>query len=301
PDKLLLGGKEFESKDLLIEYTSSILKSRFTASVSAQLIDIMLNIGEYKTNTFSPSDLKMISKDYGEIVGAIWCFDNMNISSVKFPSNSNEKMLDFSILKLGTYYPISVKSGNGSKVAITNIVDILKSQKREINNGTEDIINIINIANSYSAKQQMLELHKHLDTPCIKELSNIIDVPVKSISLDDIEEYVEFKTPSELERKFGSWWNNYSKPKQKTIDGLDKKAVVLSPLGESMVKYLNSSKKIVKSLTDLSSNVSLIQLDVNVLSNGSSVKKRYFKDSRFKLGWPGYTSGNKIGFKMIND
>jgi len=298
-----LGGCEFKTSQELIDCTTKNLNLQYSYNIVRQLVDMMNIVGtsDIKINHFSNADLKTISKDFGEILAAIWCFKTMNISAVKFPSNSNEKLLDFSVLKMKIYYPISVKSGNGSKVAITNIITMLKEQKKDLTlEEISELIKIIDIADSFSAKDQMIELHKHLNTDCINDLSTIIGIRVDDITVSSIEDYVQLQTPNELSLNLGSWWNNYSKPKEVTINGVDKKAVILSPLGETMTKSLNSSKIIVKSLTNLSRNISLMQIDVNVLSNVSSIKSRLFKTSTFGLGWPGYTSGNKIGFKLTN-
>ena len=87
-------------------------------------------------------------------------------------------------------------------------------------------------------------------------------------------------------------------PGKKTLEGRDLKRFVLSPLGETIYKILNKDKAIKQSLTNVARQVTLIQMNVNVLSNKMTFASNHFKDADFQFGWPGYSSGNKLGFKM---
>ena len=74
--------------------------------------------------------------------------------------------------------------------------------------------------------------------------------------------------------------------------------MIMSPLGEYATKLLNNEEEIVKSCAYMVNKVSLIQINVDIQSNGVRFKKSHFKDSNVKFGWPGYNSGNKMGYKI---
>ena len=141
-------------------------------------------------------------------------------------------------------------------------------------------------------------LHQYLNTKVIKDLSKIIRIPVDQISMDSISEYCKHHTPMSLAKKLMHWHKKYSQPKKKTLEGRDLPRFIISPLGETIKNILNKDKEIQKSLTNVARQVTLIQLNVNVLSKKMTFQSNYFKDAEFTFGWPGYSGGNKLGFKM---
>jgi hypothetical protein len=121
---------------------------------------------------------------------------------------------------------------------------------------------------------------------------------VDQITLDSVKEYCKHHTAQSLAKKLWSWHKKYSQPKKKTLEGRDLPRFIISPLGETIYKILNKDKEIQQSLTNVARQVTLIQLNVNVLSKKMTFQSNYFKDADFTFGWPGYSGGNKLGFKM---
>jgi hypothetical protein len=306
PDALGLAGRQLNSKDLIAQ-TSTAIKAKYPdGDIAAQLIELLklANTKESKISlkdiNFEKKDLAKISADFGEILSAIWIMKKMNFREAFFPSASNEKLIDFYGVRVKTHYPISVKSGGGGKVTIKNIVDAIKNRAKTANadHSKEKALIVFNIVSEKTAKEQMLALHQYLKTNVVKDLSKIMNISVDQITLESIKLWTNKYDNEELVSKLAPWHKKYSMPGKKTLEGRDKARFILSPLGETIYKILNNDKEMQRSLTNVARQVTLIQLNVNVHSNKMTFESNYFKEAEFTFGWPGYSSGNKLGFKM---
>jgi len=141
PNKLGLGGFTGGYGDIHT-IVSNNLVGVFDEDVTKSLIDI-LEKANTKTNkkdgspvsislpnklNFSDGDLRTISKDYGEIIGGVWSLKNFNFNSLKFPIGETEGLIDLYGMKVSIPYPISVKSGDGSKVTVKNIISYIDNR-----------------------------------------------------------------------------------------------------------------------------------------------------------------------------
>ena len=295
------------SVEELISNVSSSIKDKYNQDISSQLINLLeyskeksLQINISDKLKFTNDDLIVISKDYGEMLSAIWLMQNLNFSKVYFQKNSNEKLIDFYAKKVSICYPISVKSGNGGKVLLQNIIDAINKRKKssKINNKSEVSLKIIKIVNDNSAKLQMIKLHQYLQTKMIKDLSIILNEPENKITLDSVKKWTKDKTIQELKDILNEWWNNYSIPRK--LEVKDKERLILAPLGKAIKFILNNDVKLKESLTSLAKQISLLQINIDIKQDKIIFKKSFFKDSKFEFGWPGYSSGNKLEFKIVN-
>ena len=305
PDKLNLTDQNYNIENL-IKKTSIELKNKYDNCLSEQLISL-LNISKTKSNTilldkkldFSRDDLVVISKDFGEILSAIWLMSNLNFSQIFFPKNSNEKLVDFYAKKVNINYPISVKSGSGSKVYLKNIIDAINKRKKLANKNfnNESSMKVIKIVEKNTMKSQMIILHQYLETQMIKDLSEIMKTNIEDITEESVKKWVEDKSIEELKATLKDWWAKYSKLRKFDID--DKERLVIASLGEKVKFLLNENKNLKKSLNNLAKNISLLQINVDVKEDRIIFKKRFFKESNFKFDWQGYSSGNKLGFNVV--
>lgn len=306
PDSLKVTDKLY-SIDELISEVSEIIDRKYDNKISDELISLLryskeksLHINIHNKLHFTKDDLIVISKDYGEILSAIWLMSNLNFSKVFFPKNSNEKLIDFYGKKVSVCYPISVKSGNGGKVLLQNIIDAInrrqKLSKKNIQN--EPSLKIIKIVNDNSAKLQMIKLHQYLQTKMIEDLSVIMKEPIENITIDSVKKWSNSKTIEELKDILNDWWTNYSMPRKFNVN--DQERLIIAPLGEAIKYILNNDIKLKKSLTYLAKQISILQINIDINNNKIIFKKSFFKDSKFEFGWPGYSSGNKLGFRMVN-
>ena len=80
---------------------------------------------------FTPADIATVAKNYGEILSGLWSMSNLEFERIYFPKMSNAAMIDFYGERNKMDYPVSVKSGAGSKVTIVNILNALQDKVRE--------------------------------------------------------------------------------------------------------------------------------------------------------------------------
>jgi hypothetical protein len=304
PDRLNITNKLYKI-DELIDDVSTVINKKYNTEISTQLVRL-LEYAKTKSSlididkklTFTNNDLVVISKDYGEILSAIWVMFNLNFSQVLFPKNSNEKLIDFYGKKMSICYPISVKSGNGSKVFLKNILDVIDKRKKlsKKNINKQPSLKIIKIASENTMKSQMIKLHQFLKTKMIEDLSVILDKPINQITVEYVKEWSNSKTVEELKIILMDWWKNYSMPRKFNMD--DNERLVIAPLGEKVKFILNEDKKLKESLTYLAKNIALLQINIDVSNIQITFHKSFFKDSEFKFDWQGYSSGNRLGFKI---
>jgi hypothetical protein len=97
------------------------------------------------------------------------------------------------------------------------------------------------------------------------------------------------------------WEEANSKPlldkyiQQKRPKGL----LVYSPMGSQMVKLLNESPAIQAELNRLAQTLTVVQANVNAKTKTLSFQLSKFKEAEFVFDWPGYVSGNALGFRML--
>ena len=307
PDSLGLAGLQLGAVEL-IKKTSAALQAKYPGEdETAEMLSQLLELANTKSSSikldsidFERKDLAKVSADFGEILSAVWMMKSLNFREAYFPSASNEKLIDFYGVRMGIQYPISVKSGGGGKVTVKNIIDAIKNRATTANadHSKEVALQIFNIGAEFSAKEQMLMIHQYLNTKVVKDLGKIMRMSPDQISVDSIITWTSRYTNDGLAKKLKPWHKKYSMPGRKSLAVRDLKRFILSPLGESLGPILNGNKEIQSSLTNLARQVTLIQCNVNVLTKEMNFQSNYFKDAEFTFGWPGYSSGNKLGFKM---
>ena len=305
PENLKITEKLLNTEQLIEIVSKSVIK-KYNDKVASELVDL-LKYAQKKQNIiffdkdliFIHDDLVVISKDYGEILAAIWIMSNLNFKHVYFPKNSNEKLIDFYGEKISICYPISVKSGNGSKVFLKNVIDAVNKRKKpSIRVKKQKVLDIIKIASENTMKSQMILLHQYLKTRMIEDLSLILGIPVDDITLEKVKKWSQNKTVDELKEILLQWWKKYSMPRKFDMD--DKERLVIAPLGEKIKFLLNEDKELQESLTYLAKHIALLQINVDVSTNKIIFKQSFFKEGKFQFDWQGYSSGNRLGFKKIN-
>ena len=307
PDNMGLAGHQVNVQQI-IGIVTPLLKAKYDEEVANALISLM-NDAKTKRNKislnpdmdFSTKDLAKVSADFGEILAAIWALTSLGFKEAFFPTASNEKLIDFYGVRLGVRYPISVKSGGGGKVTIQNIMDAINSRAKTANadHSTEKSLVVFKIVNENPMKQQMIMLHQFMETEAIKKLGEIINVNSENITLDSIKLFLDGKDNEEVIKLLTPLWSvlNYT-PTDKIKTASDTLRLVISPLGESIWKILNSDEEMKESLTNVARQVTLIQTNVDVNKKNMSFQSNYFKEAEFQFGWAGYAAGNKLGFKM---
>lgn len=306
PDALGLAGKSLTALEI-IRTVEAELSTKYSQEITKSLVDLLKSANEkgYSTGikvNFSTYDLSRISSDFGEIMSAIWSQKNLGFTKSFFPQTSNQKLIDFYGVRLGENYPISVKSGEGGKVTVQNIVDAINNRAKTANSqetNDEPALIVIKIVNDLPMKNQMIELHKYMDTDAIKKLASIMNIPVRNITLETVDSFLYSASKKEIIAKLEPFWKVLNTQlTERTKDGEDRLRLIISPLGESIWKILNKDKVIGDSLTRLARKVALIQINVDVSKTKIKFANNYFRESEFQFAWAGYAAKNKLGFKM---
>jgi hypothetical protein len=328
PDGFGLAGKTFNSKQDLIKATAASVDERYgdkpevAVPLKAILQDAAIAKGAMIDLSdglvFGTSDLATISKDYGEILAAIWSFDNLDFERVEFPVASNHKLIDFyglrSALEGGGFdeTPVSVKSGDtGGKVNIKNIIDALERQDLEVDMNAQYAKEVFESA-KLRMKGQMIKLHQLVNdgngTKIIQNLSKITKIPVESMDKDNLTAWAEeaFKNGTLVDLIDKKWYSTLTRGKltkksirkRAFVDGQDPVRSIISPLAENIYPILNDDPKMKASLTSLARQVILLQTNVNVKKAKMTFRADKFSEAEFEFDWAGYSGGNKLGFKM---
>lgn len=310
PEAFGLAGKTLTQKQIMT-IVAKQAKKKYDASTSAKLI-ALLKQSQTRKNVIQidpalglkSSDLTTLSADYGEIMAAIWAMSSLRFKSAYFPTASNEPLIDFYGIRLGVQYPISVKSGGGGKVTVQNIINAIEKRAKTASSSDlsdEKSLVIFKTVNNNSMKDGMIELHKVMKTPAIKELSKVTGISIQNLSAASLGEWTKsFESNEKLAKALGPFWktNQHGTPTERIINGNDRMRLIISPLGESIWKILNSNAEIKTSLTNVARQVTLIQTNVDVKNNSIKFQSNFFKHVEFEFGWAGYAGGNKLGFKM---
>ena len=80
--------------------------------------------------------------------------------------------------------------------------------------------------------------------------------------------------------------------------GQDRNWLVMSPMGSQMIKLLNADQAIQDELNRLARTLTVVQANVNAKQKTLSFQVNKFKEAAFVFDWPGYVSGNTLGFRM---
>ena len=123
---------------------------------------------------------------------------------------------------------------------------------------------------------------------------------VKNKKGETVPGYVEPKVKKGTGILEPLWIEAKSKPLlDRYIKGKREKGLlVYSPMGSQMVKLLNESPAIQAELNRLAQTLTVVQANVNARTKTLSFQLSKFTEAEFKFDWPGYLSGNALGFVM---
>jgi len=310
PDDLGLAGGRFADADQIIDVMRPIIRERYpehnpvlggliTKTKDAQSNTV--GISEIDLSKYSQSDLATISKNYGEILSAVWSMNMMDYEMVFFPAVSNAALIDFYGMIDGVEQPVSVKSGGGGKVTIQNILDALDDKIRagKVNPEEERSYIVFDTIRKNNAKAGILELHKEFETEPMKALEKVMNMDAEEIDLGSLIEWLEDYDNEQLKKMLKPFLKSMNTTITDAIwDREDKVRFIISPLGEWLWKYLNDNTEVRQSMSNLAKNLYIIQINVDVKRKVMTYAANNFGDAEFEFGWAGYAAGNKLGFKM---
>lgn len=348
PDKLGLQNTEFSSSSQLISSVVNSIKSKYSDKkfneIKIYLSDVLSKIGggsvsinesfskDYslsKKHNVSSQDIKILSKNFGEVLGAIYTIKyNKKSKYVKFPS-ANQGLYDYLMVDkndITTYF--STKSAGGSSTSMENINFVLKNfsdnklfkdNKKEIdvikmliNNKSEGKTTLTNIENFYKS------ILKTEESQILTMINKISKVKSKDLSQSELSKwFISMKKTSSEETFINTMKNIYSSvlsnssatnstlSEMYNMDTSDsiQNGYLYYPMGSYIVKYLNENEKYVDTLNYVLNFASYIhQFDANLSTNSFNVKIHTFDKIKFRFSYNGMAkkpANRPIGFKKV--
>lgn len=307
PDTFGLGGRRVTVAECISTTTRNITK-KYNKNITNDLLMLLHQTNDTRQSNvtltrelkYSTTDLATISKDFGEILSAVWYANNITATNIFFPPTSNEALVDFYIEKNRTDQAISVKSGGGGKVTIQNIIDGLTESgvKSEVIQ-KEYSYKVFQLIESHGAKEGILEVAKYINATGLKELCSAINIEKRALTYQAIQTFTQKHTNKQLKSLLKPYHDKLGTSITDSVwQRPDKIRFIISPMGEYLWKQLNADAEMKKSLTRLANMISVVQVNCDVTKNKIQFQKNSFKGAEFEFGWAGYTAGNKLGFKM---
>jgi hypothetical protein len=349
PDKLGLGGSEFTRIGSLVGAVSSALKRvyggseykeirRYLSDTTKKITGQSLNekVERYSVS-FKPagsynivdSDMKIISKNFGEVIGAMYLLKhNKNAKVVGFPGQVNEGLYDiYTKDKKDRIHYYSAKSAGGSSTSLANL-NFIKRNFAGTNTFIQkhmsemEVIDSLINSNEYNTIYNITAFFNDNLQKKVKEIVSILNtLSMPDLQIADIEQPTlnDWFDSVRLTRTSDEFVAVMNKIYATVFDGLSKttdkvlrqmfesdrnthsNGYLLYPMGSYIVKYLNSIDKYVEALNLLTGFASYIsQITVNMSSSLTEIQIIKFSKNRFKFTYNGMSNspGNRpIGFK----
>tara|TARA_R110002074_G_scaffold258087_1_gene430580 strand:+ start:295 stop:1650 length:1356 start_codon:yes stop_codon:yes gene_type:complete len=323
PDKVGLDGKTVTLstlKSTVKSFTDVIDKK--VGNYLYSLVDIAgkTTKGEAKAPDIGlkSADLKVVSKDFGEIVAAAWAIKSLGYKKIHFPAAGNEPLVDFYAVDGKNMVGYSVKSGAGAGTSVKNIANDLEDKAKDpswikqFSKGEQDTISLISHLNKMSSTQGVIDANIAMGTPGIKALAVAMGVAkpqkksIGAITVDQIDLWLQsfptleerYEAAEKLYKVFGSvttWkiWKRIGRQNSQV-------AAIINPMGYHVVSYLNTAGE--DTLNKAVKKLEVLQLDVNILKNKMTFGVKSFGELNFEFEYHSSISGgrsvsNKLGFK----
>ena len=318
PDRLGLAGKELTINEIISHTKKALGTSQYHPDIIEWLNDLLIVAGKsrspkvaIKNQHLAKSDLATVSKDFGEIISAVWAIKNLKFNRIFFPSAINEPLVDFYGVSGRTRYPVSVKSGGGSGTSIGNVMNRVAGRmddpkfKSQFNPTEWKLIEMMKIIHESPVVPGILKAHQFLSTKAIGMVAKTMGVGEKAITAETIEKFIAKHDLEEVQEMLEPFYNHTKRRvSQKTWDDIEslpkKYGVIVSPLGYHLMDLLNNNQDYINTLTKLVSAIDVLQLNVDVYAESMSFKFSKFRESKFKFDYHANAKSpaqNKFGFK----
>ena len=351
PDKMGLGGEEFSSSSALVSTVKARLNRTYSGeeykAIKEYLSDFIKQISGtgivegkadrftkvYSTNKdylVTASDIKILSKNFGEVIGALYIIHtNKKMSVVGFPGAMNEGLYDFyGKDKRGRMHYYSVKSAGGSSTSLMNLNFIKKnfSANNTFVQKYMDELEAIDVLVNYKGRNtvgNITDWFKSVEPGKVKKILSIMSKGAKISSLDqaDLAKWIKAIRKKRNEKFFLDIMNkvydkvlsDQSGKTPKASDGALKDMFKTSsnneyqggyltyPLGSYIVSYMNGKPEYLEALNLLANFGTYIsQCTVDMSAKSTIIKIIKFSKNQFRFSYNGMSKapGNRpIGFK----
>jgi hypothetical protein len=309
PNAFGLGGQRIGITEC-ISKTVAIIESKYDKNIANDLTTLLRVTNETNQSTvplpekltwYSASDLATISKDFGEILAAIWYANDVGANKIFFPPRATEALIDFYVEKSSKDQPVSVKSGGGGKVTIQNIIEgVTKSGIKMETVKNEYSYKVFELINKYQRSEGILEVAKYINLKGLDALCAVMNINRSALTYRAIQTFTQKYTNEQLKALLAPYHAELGTTLTDVVwERPDKNRFIISPMGERLPKQLNADSEMTKSLTRLANMISVVQVNCDVTKNEIKFQKNSFTNASFKFAWAGYAGGNKLGFTMV--
>jgi len=341
PTNLGLTGRNFTDENELASYVNKQLESKVkNPELVKALSNLTINIAE-KAHTrfqkvslikeekdvveltpetvkllskFSPTDLNIIGKDFGEVLGAIQMLKSVVNAGVgvEFPKGNNP-LVDFTI----DNYQTSSKYQVGAAASLIQVLKGIDPKKLENDPDQLDLYNILKIAIDSDTAQGYINVARAINSKGLKSLAKILGVSQDKVTIQFINDVMtqlfsrkNNKQKTEiLKSKFGPFYETIGRsPRMEAINwekiGENYFGLVSSPLAYSVVDDLNNNPKYTKALKEILSKIEVKQLylDFSLSKSTASFNLKNFSSATFKFGTNVSTynpTNSKLAFSLV--
>ncbi len=315
PEKFHLSGKILKPNEIIRMVREGLETMNYPEDAKKQLIKLLKDVKNAKGKSigieklnFSNPDLKIISADFGEILGSIWTTNNIGFTKIEFPNAVNEPLVDFYGRRFDIKFPVSVKSGGGSATSIKNLGNALQSAFDQIDKFSQKeqkLLKVIKLLRDSTIVEGVIEACKTLNTPGFRELQKVTGI--KDPNGNNLINWIETMSTDKLKYDLQPFFKKCGRePKKDTwskdiMKAPDRKlGFIMYPLTASLVDILNSKER-KKELSKIAKSIIVLQINVDVKAKKIIFKRKQFKNATFKFSWQGGAPNfarNRVGFKM---
>ena len=263
---------------------------------------------------FSSTDLNVIGKDFGEILGAIQMLKSVvNAGTgVEFPKGNNP-LVDFTI----DNYQTSSKYQAGAAASLIQVLKGIDPKKLKNDPDQLDLYNILKIAIASDTAQGYINVARQIDSEGLKSLAKTLGVSQNQVTIQLINDVMTqlFNRKNNkqkidlLKSKFGPFYETIGRsPRMEAINwekiGKNYFGLISSPLAYSVVDDLNKNPKYTKALKEILSKIEVKQLylDFNLSKSTASFNLKNFSSATFKFGTNVSTynpTNSKLAFSLV--
>jgi hypothetical protein len=285
-------------KDFMYEFLEKSIKKD-----SAQLSPIVRGLTE--------PDVKIVSKDFGELAGAWWFVNNYDpkLSFIEFPAKSNEPLVDYYVgYPNGIKLKVSAKSDKGAAPSLNSIWETIKN--KTFANKDKEVHDFMGTIVNNNGLESIILASKHFGSTGYKAVSALIGKT--TYTSDDVEEWLkDYNNADLLYKKLND--SLYSKISRKVDVPSIKKildtpkarrcGIILSPMAYNLVDEVNKDSGYTSFLSKVCKSMNVEQLYVTIKPKSQSLTYtlKGFKDNNFIFEYHSNSAnpgGNKIGFMM---
>lgn len=264
-------------------------------------------------SVIKPQDRQVIGKDFGEVLSLRWYVTQKfgrDYTSFYFSEISNEALVDFVVetKKDGKIIrrDVSAKFEAGAAPSITSIGKNIDKVYIRPNPEEKKACDVLKALAGLSGTREttsmkILEAYNALGLPAYKKLKDIVGVKT-NITVKHIQDHIQeiaskSKTPKDRIEEFLRIYKPFYDVLGSTVDNSSLSTVfsgatykkyfslVMSPMGYALVAYMNKQPIYQEILNNISREMDIDQVYLDITNNYIVFKKKLFSKAEFKFAY----------------